>query len=347
MKEQSEEKSLPASEKKLRDARRKGQVSSSRDLVSGFGLLAVVIYLLFTWTGTRDQIIQLVDVIAGSYDLPFADRWRLVFSTAANVILYTAIPVSTVLVTTSIVVGMVATFGPVFSFEMVTPNFDHVNPAAGLKRIFSTRNVVEFFKGLVKVVAVGAALWLVLRSFLQPLLETPSCGKMCVVPLLMEALKPIIVVSLLAFIIIGLFDIALQRWLFLRDMRMTKTEMKRERKDMEGDPYIRAERRRMRRMMATQSARIGIQHAVVVIAHGDSLGAVRYHRQHTPIPTVVAKGIGERAHTMRAEAIQLGIPVVDDPALAVAIAKQHRPGDVLKRDLFAPVAGILVRHGLV
>jgi type III secretion protein U len=266
---------------------------------------------------------------------------------ASETVLYAIVPAIGILVLTCIVMGMVGTFGPVFSFESVKPNFDHVNPASGLKRIFSMRNVVEFIKGLVKVALVSGALWLVLRNWIQPLLMTPACGESCVLPVLMEALKPIILVGLLAFILIGILDIAVQRWLFRQDMRMTKTEMKRERKDMEGDPQIRAERMRQRRMASSQSVRLGVNQAVVVIAHGDRLGAVRYHRKHTPIPIVVAKATGERAYAMRSEALRLGITVVEDQALAGAIANKHRAGDILHRDLFGPVAGILVRHGLV
>jgi type III secretion protein U len=347
VKEESEQKSLPASDKKLRDARRKGQVSSSRDLISGAGLLVVVVYFLFTWTDTRDQILQLIEVVSGSYGMPFAERWRVASSMASLIVLYTVIPAVGLLVLSSIVVGMAGTFGPIFSFEMVKPNFDHINPATGLKRIFSLRNVVEFLKGLVKVVAIAGALWLVLRSFLRPLLETPSCGEHCVAPVLLEAMKPIIIVTLLAFIIIGFLDVILQRWLFLRDMRMTKTEMKRERKDMEGDPHIRAERRRQRRVLGVQATRLGLKHATVIIADGEHLGAVRYHRQHTPVPTVVAKATGERAVAMRQEAARLGITIVEDGELAKSLALRHRPGDMLKRELFSPVAGILVRYGLI
>jgi type III secretion protein U len=346
VKEESEQKSLPASDKKLREARRKGQVSSSRDLVSGVGLFAVVIYLLFAWTVTRDQVLQLVNLLADGYDVPFNERWPMAAWTASRVVFYAIVPPVILLVLTSIVTGMAATMGPVFSFESVKPNFDHINPASGLKRIFSMRNAVEFLKGLIKVVSVAVALWLVLRSFLQPLLETPSCGESCIVPLLLEAVKPLIVVGLLAFLIIGIFDFSLQRWMFLRDMRMTKTEMKRERKDMEGDPHIRSERQRMRRVMALQASRLGVKHATLVIAHGEHVGAVRYHKQHTPVPTVVAKASGANGHAMRAEAIRLGIAVIDDP-VAEQLSRRHRPGDMLKRELFAPVASMLVRNGLV
>jgi type III secretion protein U len=346
LKEESEQKSLPASDKKLREARRKGQVSSSRDLVSGFGLFAVVVYLLFAWTLTRDQILQLIDLIGGSYHQPFTERWNVAVAAASSVVLYAAIPAVAILVVTSVVVGMAATFGPVFSFESVKPNFDHVNPASGLKRIFSMRNVVEFLKGLVKVVAMAVALWLVLRSFLQPMLQTPSCGESCVVPLLLEAMKPLIIVAILAFIVIGFFDVGVQRWLFLRDMRMTKTEMKRERKDIEGDPLILGERRRQRMVQSQLGGRLGLPAASVVIAGENELAAFRYHRRTAPLPILVAKGRGDRVAAMREEASLLGIPIVESPGLAAGIADTHGLGDHLRQEYFTDVASILVTQNL-
>jgi type III secretion protein U len=347
VKDQSEQKSLPASDKKLRDARRKGQVPQSRDLVSGVALLAVVAYLLLTWTQTRDHILQIVDVVADSHDKPFAQTWGHVAGIASEAIAHATLPAVGVLLLACIISGIISTMGPVFSFETVKPNFEHINPVSGAKRIFSLRNLVEFLKGLVKVVLVGAALWLVLRNWLEPLLQTPSCGESCVVPVLIEAMKPIIVVALLAFLLIGMLDMALQRWLFLHEMRMTKTEMKRERKDMEGDPHIRGERLRIRRLQGSQSTPLGVKHATVVIVHGGALGAIRYHREQQPVPIVVARATAEKARSMREEALRLGITVVEDRDLAPALAAKHRPGDVLQRDLFGQVAGILVRHNLV
>lgn len=234
----TEQKSLPATQKKLRDARRKGRVSSSRDLVSGFGLLAMLIYFLMAWPGIRDQVILLVDLVSRIYLEPFETAWRVALSATLEVIWLAIAPATAVLVLVIVIVGMIGTLGPVFSFESVKPKFENINPAAGLKRIFAMRNVMEFVKSLMKVLLLGSVLFLVLRYWLQAMFHAPSCGESCVIPLTIAALKPILAVAALTFIVIGISDIALQRWLYLREMRMTKTEQKRERKDLEGDPLI-------------------------------------------------------------------------------------------------------------
>lgn len=100
------------------------------------------------------------------------------------------------------------------------------------------RNVVEFGKILFKVTLLGSVLFLVLRYWLQAMFYVPNCGEACAVPVLLAAIKPILAVAALVFIVLGIMDVSIQRWLFLRDMRMTKTEYKRERKDLEGDPLI-------------------------------------------------------------------------------------------------------------
>lgn len=166
------------------------------------------------------------------------------------------------------------------------------------------------------------------------------------VPLLLDALKPIVAVAILAFIAIGVFDTGLQRWLFLRDMRMTKTEQKRERKDIEGDPLILGERKRERQRQSKLLGRLGLPAASVLIAGEDHLAGLRYHRTQAPLPILVMKARGERAIALREEASQLGIPVVDHPTLAADLADHHAPGDHLRQQYFPEVAKILVAQNL-
>ena len=230
----SEQKSLPPSEKKLRDGRKKGQVSSSRDLISGFGLLVMIAYLYFAWPSLRDHVLELLDLVARVTTQPFDMAWRAAMEASMKVIAIGVMPAVACLILTSVIAGMIGTFGPVFSFDPVKPNFEHINPASGLKRIFSVRNAVEFAKSALKVLILGSVFFLVLRAWLQPMFHAANCGEHCLVPLLFSALVPILVVAALAFIAIGFFDVRLQRWLFLRDMRMTKTEHKRERNKGDG-----------------------------------------------------------------------------------------------------------------
>ncbi|WP_170937276.1 MULTISPECIES: EscU/YscU/HrcU family type III secretion system export apparatus switch protein [Rhodomicrobium] len=342
----TEQKSLPATDKKLRDARKKGRVSSSRDLISGAGLLAMLIYFLMTWTTIRDKIHALLDLIPQLYLEPFGTAWRRAIAIAGQLVWDATAPAVAVLVLVSVVTGMIGTFGPVFSFEPVKPNFEHINPAAGLKRLFSVRNVTEFAKSVFKVVLLGSVLFLVLRYWLQAMFHAPNCGEACVAPLLIAAAKPILAVAALAFITIGASDIALQRWLFLRDMRMTRTELKRERKDLEGDPLILSARKRERQRQG-RTPRLGLGAANLMIAGGGHIAGVRYHRKDAPVPVVVTKSSGTAVAAMRQASADLNIPIIEEPELAVALAVQHRPGDYIHQRHFPVVAKILISQKLV
>lgn len=343
---QTEEKSLPASQKKLRDSRRKGKVSSSRDLISGFSLLAILIYLLMVWPTIRDHVMELMDVVARLYHEPFDVAWRHAVTVSLDVIWLTMLPIVVMLVFVIVVVGMVATMGPVFSFESVKPNFENINPASGLKRIFSMRNVVEFAKGAFKVAVLGTVLFFVLRFWLQTMFYAPNCGETCIVPLLLAAAKPILAVAAIAFILIGILDISIQRWLFLRDMRMTKTEQKRERKDIEGDPLILSARKR-ERIKQSRSPRLGLSAASIIVTGGDCIVGIKYHKKEMPVPMIVLKSQGTNIEDIRQAADDKNIPISINAALAAELVSQHRPGDYVNQKHFTAVARMLIDNRLV
>jgi type III secretion protein U len=343
--DQTEQKSLPASDKKLRDARRKGQVSHSRDLITGFTLTLMFIYLLLAGPATGDRLTELIDVVSQSVDRPFSEAGSRVVRFAIDVLLQTSLPPVAIVLVGDLISGMASTFGPVFSFDLITPKFDHINPAQGLKRIFSVRNVVEFAKAAVKVVILGAAFFLIMRGTIEPLFETPLCGQPCLVPTAIAAMKPLAATAAVAFIAIGIMDLIVQRRLFLRDMRMTRTEVKRELKDLEGDPLIRSQRRRVRQQFTARNVGIGIRHAVIAIVHDDRIVGLRYRPGETPVPVVVCKGEGQAGAAILAEARQLGIPIVDNSAFVTALAARHQVGDAIVPDLFQVAAEILVAAG--
>lgn len=343
---ESEQKSLPPSEKKLRDGRKKGQVPSSRDLISGVGLLAMIVYLLLVWPTLRDHVMELLNLVTRVSADNFQLAWREVLGASFEVVGIAVVPAVACLIGASIIAGMIGTYGPVFSFDPVKPNFEHINPAMGLKRIFSMRNVVEFVKSFTKVLVLGIVLFLVLRSWLQPMFHAANCGEHCLGPLLLSSLMPIVIVAALAFIVIGFADLRIQRWLFIRDMRMTRTEHKRERKDIEGDPLILGERRRERQRQGRIIGRLGLSQASIVIAGPDHLAALRYHRTKAPLPVIVAKARGERVAALRDEAVQRGIPVTYNEPLARALADTHGAGDYLRQQHFPAVAQVLVDHRL-
>jgi type III secretion protein U len=341
----SEEKTLPASKKKLADARRKGKTSNSKDLVSGFTMLAAVLYLLYRWPMMRDRLVQLVDVVSASTEQPFAEAWQRAVYGAIDVLLMTTVPLLVVVFAVAVVMGMAATRGPVFSFESVKLDFEHISPMKGAKRIFSSRNVIEFAKSLVKVVVVTAAFWTVLRGFIPPLFQTPSCGEGCLGQMLVSTLQPLALTAVIAFVVIGLLDMPMQRHLFLREMRMSLTEKKRELKEQDGNPLIKAQRRRLQFMFARKKVRKGVRHAAVVVAQEDRVVGLLYHREEAPVPLICSKGRGQAGDEMLAEARRLGIPIAEDASLVDLLIGQSI-GNRIPQATFTDVARVLVRFGL-
>ena len=345
MADESEEKNLPASQKKLTDARRKGQTSNSKDLVSGFTMLAATLYLLYQWPMMRDRLVELIDLVSNSTDRPFAETWpRAVYGTI-DVLVMTTVPLLVLVFAVAVVMGMAATGGPVFSFESVKLQFDHISPMKGAKRIFSSKNVIEFAKSLVKVVVVTVAFWTVLRGYIPPLFQTPSCGEGCLGQMVISTLQPLAVTAVIAFVVIGILDMPLQRHLFLKEMRMSLTEKKKEMKEMEGNPQIKAERRRLQFMFAAKKVRKGVRHAAVVVAQEDRVVGLLYHREEEPVPLICSKARGQAGDDMVAEARRLGIPVVEDAAL-VDVLIPNAVGDRIPQDAFTDVARLLVRFGI-
>jgi type III secretion protein U len=345
MADESEEKNLPASQKKLTDARRKGQTSNSKDLVSGFTMLAAVLYLLNRWPVMRDRLVELIDLVSSSADRPFAETMPRAVYTTIDVLVMTTVPLLAVVFAVAVVMGMAATGGPVFSFETVKLQFDHISPMKGAKRIFSSKNVMEFAKSLVKVVVLTIAFWTVLRGYIPPLFQTPSCGEDCLGQMVISTLHPLAVTAVIAFVVIGLLDMPLQRHLFLKEMRMSLTEKKKEMKELEGNPLIKAERRRLQFMFAAKKVRKGVRHAAFVVAHEDRVVGILYHREDEPVPLICSKARDQAGDEMVAEARRLEIPVAEDAAL-LEILIPHTIGDRIPPEAYTDIARLLVRFGI-
>ena len=345
MADESEEKNLPASHKKLTDARRKGQTSNSKDLVSGFTMLAATLYLLNQWPMMRDRLVGLIDIVSASTDRPFAETWQRAVYGTIDVLVMTTVPLLVIVFAVAVVMGMAATGGPVFSFETVKLQFDHISPMKGAKRIFSSKNVIEFAKSLVKVVVVTVAFWTVLRGYIPPLFQTPSCGEGCLGQMVISTLQPLAVTAVIAFVIIGVLDMPLQRHLFLKEMRMSLTEKKKEMKELEGNPLIKAERRRLQFMFAAKKVRKGVRHAAFVVAQEDRVVGILYHREEEPVPLICSKARGQAGDEMVAEARRLGIPVAEDASLVDMLIPQAI-GDRIPPESFTDVARLLVRFEL-
>ena len=332
---------LPASAKTAGRAQ-ENQVSKSQDIVAAVAVGASVFYIYFVAPKVEIYARELIDVTARIYRQSFPELWPHIVELALRILALTTLPLVLIVCSVVLIASMAAMRGPVFALDPVKPNFDHINPAKGFERIFSMKNVVEFGKALVMVTVLTVAIVVVFRLGMQPLFEAPRCGPTCIYGTFFSMLKPLVITTLVAFVVVGIIDIALQRWLFLREMRMTKTEFKREMKDIEGDPLIKRERNRRRREMASRIVKVGLRNATLLLGRPDGFAAgLRFVRGETPVPIVVCKGGPGQSRILITEAILLGIPVIEEAELARAL-NVCAIGDQLPDAVFQPVANILV-----
>ncbi|EKN44414.1 MULTISPECIES: EscU/YscU/HrcU family type III secretion system export apparatus switch protein [Pseudomonas syringae group] len=348
MADTSEEKSQPATDKKLRDARKKGQVAKSQDLVSGVVILLCTLCIAVLLPKARAQVEALIDLTANIYIEPFADVWPRLLDHAEQIVLGITLPVVAVTVAAVILTNIVTMRGVVFSVEPVKPDIKRIHPGEGFKRIFAMRNLIEFLKGLVKVLLLALAFYIVGRQALQALMESSRCGAGCIESTFYLVLKPLVFTVLAAFLLVGAVDVLMQRWLFGRDMKMSRSEQKRERKDVDGDPLIKRERQRQRREMQALATKLGLGRASLMIGIGGNwVVGVRYVRGETPVPVVVCRGSPEESVQLLAQAAPLGIAVWADAGLAEQIAKRSVAGDPVPENTFQAVADALVAHRLI
>jgi type III secretion protein U len=345
--DQSEEKSLPASEKKLRDARKKGQVSQSKDMVIGTGTVAILAYVWLAWDRIQTNLLTLLILPTDTYDMPFLQAVDRVVASAFDLAVMTVLPLIVIVVIVSILTNVAVMQGFIFSVEPIVPKPEKINPVSGFKRIFSLKNLVELVKSVLKTVLLSAAAIVLVLLGLETLVKGPVCGPECIALAFSEIVKPLFIAFALIFLLFALADVGVQKALFLRDMRMTKTEFKRERKDMEGDPTLRQERMRQRREYSEGGQMpVGIKNATLLIADGQSLVVgIRYIKGETPVPGLVCKGRNDRAIQLVAAARQLYIPVVDHPELAKALLESGNLGDYVDQAHFHEVAGVLIQAG--
>jgi len=348
MNDTSEEKSLPATAKKLKDARKKGQVAKSQDIVAAVAIAASVFYIDIVAPRVEIYARELINVTVRIYRETFAELWPHIVELALRILGLTVLPLVLIVCVVVLLASLAAMRGPVFSVDPVKPNFDQINPAKGFQRIFSMKSVVEFAKAVVKVTALTVAIVVVFRLGLQRLVEAPGCGPACVHDTFFGMLKPLATTVVVTFIVVGILDVGLQRWLFLREMRMTKTEFKREMKDVEGDPLIKRERTRRLREMGSRMVRVGLRNATLLLGRADGFAVgLRFVRGETQVPIIVCKGGPGQSKVLITEATLLGIPVIEETQLARTLNAACAVGDPLPADVFQPVADILVQARLV
>jgi len=234
--------------------------------------------------------------------------------------------------------------GPVFTSEKLKPDFSRLNPASGLRRLFTVQTLILGAKSLVKFAIYAVVGWFVIASLLAREVPAITDAAHLAAALQRTAYRLLLFVLLAAFFI-AVADQILSRRQFGTQMRSSRRELRREIKDREGDPRIRQRRRQLHREFARMARSLGQMRGadVVIVNPVHYAVGLRYRPGEMAAPRVVARGMGSFALTLKRIAFLYSVVVVNDPPLARELYERSILDQEVLPEFYAPIAKIYRR----
>ena len=334
----------PATPFKLEKARERGSIAKSADL--NFAIMLFVSVACVYGLGT--QVLNGVSLLlrrgfsfAGREHLSQTSALAYAGTLATDALLVIA-PVVFVLWLSALLVSGIQARG-VFSGEPLKPDFSRVNPATGFKRLFSLKSLHEVVRSTLRiaVISIAGAIWG--RHELGRILELKARAPRSAALLAIDLFGSALVLLTGLFVIFALLDWWFNRWDYLRQMRMSRREIKEERKEREGDPRIKSKLRELRIAWLRRARQLAkVRSADVLLTNPTHYAvALEYRHGEMPAPMITARGAGDMAQRMRTEARRRSIPVVEDAPLTRALFALPESHAYVPEEHFNRVARIL------
>lgn len=339
----SQERSLPATQRRLDKAREEGQVARSTELASV--LLLGSAALAFWWGGAK--LIADFRTLLGTglqvtpQDAFHADRMFTRLADLSLEGLMAAAPLLGALVLAAVVAPLLMG-GWVFSWKAVQFNFDRFTPLTTLGRMFSTHGLTELLKALAKAGLLTAVLGLLLWKFAEPAAQLSGMEVSLALTLTAEALLSAFLALIGVMVLIACIDVPLQLWRHHSGLKMSLNEVKEENRDTEGDPQLKSRIRSMQREMARRRMMAEVPKADVIVTNPTHYAvALAYDDRRMGAPRVLAKGADRVAQRIRELGAANNIPTVEAPPLARALYRHADIGEEVPAALYNAVAQVL------
>lgn len=338
--DESEEKTLQASKRKLKKQREKGQVVTSREAVMSIVGIVALIYLYTMRQPMAEKLAALwilePEFEGQSFFLQLQTKVAIVWSLTLQLVL----PLMGLVIGVGILTGIMITGGPVFSLEPISPNFDKINPANGFKKIVGRRALMTFMMNVIRLTILSIIFGLILFLGWEALLLAPVCGLGCALETMDGVMLPMVIGAVAVMAAMAVFDYLVQRSEFMHEQKMTISEYKREMKEQVGDPHLRGHLRSERKKMLTTPT--GPSYATIIVKAGSSIAVgIRYVQGETPAPLIVARL--RKAPAIRNMAKKSGAYEHADADLVKALAKVQVGGYITDDELISKIAPILQR----
>lgn len=337
------EKTEQPSQRRIDQAREKGQVARSREL-STFAVLLAGGGVLWSMGATLTQ--SMVELVRDGLVL---DR-EMVYDSALMIprLYDLAMGALIAFLPFLLAVMLAAAFSPLllngwlFSVEALQPKFSKLNPIAGLGRMFSRTALVELVKALAKASLVGGVGAWVIWSNLDAVMALGLQNPVASIPAMGQLIGEGVMVIIGAMLLIVMIDVPFQLWDHNKKLMMTKEEVRQENKETEGDPMVKGRIRQLQREAARRRMMSAIPTADVVVTNPTHYSvALKYNENGKGAPEVVAKGSHLLALRIREIAKEHHVPILEAPPLARALHKYTDLGETIPEALYTAVAEVL------
>ncbi len=332
------------SSKKIKDARKSGNVAKSKEVVTTVTLLGVlmIIYAMsdFIISQLKNYIVKFLNVGVTS-DFSIAKVRHLLMMALVG-FMKLIIPIGMVIIVFS-AIGNLMQSGFMMTGDPLKPKLSKLNPLSGFKNMFSKKALGN----LVKSVIIVSVLMQIGYSFMQKnfmgILKTGDVYLPYLMETIITLVKNLIQNILLALLLVSVLDFAYQKYVYKKDLKMTKQEVKEEHKQMEGNPEIKGKIKQKQREMASRRMMEAIPSASVIVTNPTHISiAIKYEKGVDQAPMVVAKGADLVAFKIREVAKKHDIPIIENKPLARLIYKEVEIEQEIPEKMYQEVAEVLV-----
>lgn len=337
------EKTEKATPKKLRDARKKGQVAKSQDFPSAFtftvAIFGVLMSASFLYKNLAGYLLATLKAVGGNLNLQYSAGAYL--QEAINVIMICSFPIVIIVCIVGIIVNFLI-IGPMFSFEAMKFDLKRLNPIEGIKQKFKLKVLVELLKSIAKICGAALIIYLIIKKMLPEVIlsvKLPVIGSLVIMN---TFLRKVALQVGLFFLLVALFDLAFQKRQFAKEMMMEKFEIKQEYKDTEGDPLIKGRRRERFREIAYSEGPSAARRARAIVTNPTHIAvAIGFEAESDVVPLILIMGKGPMAEQIIKIGVDNHIPIMRNVDLAWKLFTVGRVGDYIPKETYQAIAEII------
>jgi flagellar biosynthetic protein FlhB len=329
--------------KKLEKARQKGQVPQSQELTSIVTLLALIMIVALMGPSLLKWFIMQLKQGMSCETAAFADSISFWNFTKAKIVdsLLILCPILAALFAGS-VLACTAIGGLNFAPEAITLKFSQLNPVTGFAKLVNARSMVKLLVSIFKLLVVSFIVWFYLKSRLDMLANLRWAWSTQILVATAKIILGLLIRVGIALLVIGVADAFYQKWKYIQELKMTRQEVKRERKDIDGSPEVKSRMRRLQIEMSRTRMLQEVPKASVVLVNPTHFAvALRYDAKTMDAPIMVAKGADLMAEKIREVARAYGVPIIRKPELTRTIFSTIKLGGLIPQTLYLAVAEVL------